>query len=131
MRTVRNAVAVALALALQAAGLSALLVHAHPDEHATGHHAGRTVHTHFAGHTHAPAPGTTSLAAADHDRAVFLETFIAVTPSSPLLAGATEDVFDVPFAAERRPHRAFEVVHGHDPPSLRRRSSRAPPALLS
>jgi hypothetical protein len=129
---VRKVLAVALSLAVQAAGLSAPVVHAHPDEHATAHHSGRAVHSHWGGHAHsqhqsdAPAVG-----ASERDRAVFLDAFVAVAvsafPAPALMAAMNE----LPIPAERSAHRTIEITHGHDPPSLRSLSSRAPPALLA
>lgn len=128
----RKTITFALSLAVLAAALSAPLVHAHPDNHATDHHGGRAVHTHWAGHAQsqdtsdAPALGTD-----DHDRAVFLNAFVAVA-ASPLPAQAvTPGAFELPVPAERAAHRILDVVRSHDPPSLRSLSSRAPPALLS
>ena len=128
----RKVIAVALALAVQATAVSAPLVHAHPDEHATPHHAGRAVHTHWAGHgqshhsSNAPAVGT-----ADHDRAVFLNAFVAVAVSPVPAPGVTPAILDLPVPAERPAHRIFDTARSHDPPFFRSLSSRAPPVFLS
>ena len=129
--TVRKVLALTLSVAVQAAGLGAPLVHAHPDEHATEHHTGRAVHTHWAGHSSShhssdgPAFGT-----ADHDRAVFLHAFVAVAaPVFPAPAIAP-GIIERPVPAERAAHRAVEIAHGHDPPFFRSLPARAPPAFL-
>jgi len=129
---VRKVIAVGLSLAVQAAALSAPLVHAHPDDHATEHHDARAVHTHWAGHARsshssdAPALGTD-----DHDRAVFLNVFVAVAASSFPAPGVTHLVFELPVPGERAAQRDLEMLHSHDPPFFRSVSSRAPPAFLS
>ena len=132
MSIVRRMIAVALSLAFQAAVLSAPLVHAHPDEHATDHHGGRAVHSHWAGHTRhqrsSPNPGIEST---DHDRAVFLSAFAAVPARSLPALGVSHGFFVLPAPAERAAHRVIDIVHGHDPPSLRSLPPRAPPAFLS
>jgi hypothetical protein len=111
--------------------LCAPLVHAHPDDRATEHHAGRTVHTHWAVHAQSHhSSDAPALEDDDHDRAVFLNAFVAVSGSTLPALGLAQGVFDLRIPAERRAHRAVEVVHGHDPPSLRSLSSRAPPTCL-
>lgn len=129
---VRKVIAVALSLAVQAAALSAPLVHAHPDDHATEHHGGGAVHTHWAGHAEshhasdAPALGT-----ADDDRAVFLNAFVAVTVSSLPAPGVTPDVLELPVPSERAAHPSVDIAHSHDPPFFSSLPSRAPPSFLS
>jgi hypothetical protein len=129
---VRKVVAIALALAVHIAALSAPLVHAHPDDHATGHHGGRAVHSHWAGHSHsaghsdAPAIGPE-----DHDRAVFLAAFIAVAASRLDAPGVARAVFALPVPVETIAHLNVQVTHGHDPPFFVSLPARAPPAFLS
>jgi hypothetical protein len=129
---VRKVIAIALSLAVQAAALSAPLVHAHPDDHATEHHGAGEIHTHWAGHgqshesSHSPA-----LDEVDHDRAVFLNAFVAVAASSFPTPAVALGVFQLPAPRERAPHRVVEIASGHDPPCFRSLSSRAPPAFLS
>lgn len=128
----RKLIALALSLAVEAAVLSAPLVHAHPDDHATEHHGARTVHTHWDGHAQsrhrsdAPALETT-----DHDRAVLVDAFVAVAASSLPAFGVSHAVFALPVPAERAAHPVIQIVRSHDPPSFRSLASRAPPALLS
>lgn len=125
-------IAVTLSLAFQAAVLSAPLVHAHPDDHSTDHHGGRAVHSHWAGHAQPyHAAGTPELESADHDRAVFLGAFAAVPARSLPALGVTHGFFVLQALAERAAHQVIEIVHGHDPPSLRLLPPRAPPAFLS
>lgn len=126
----RKVIAVALSLAVQAAALSAPLVHAHPDDHATEHHGAREIHAHRADHAHFDrASDGPVLDAADHDRAVFLNAFIAVAASLMPAHAVTRGVFNVPVPAERAPHRVIPIAHSHDPPFLPSLSSRPPPAL--
>jgi hypothetical protein len=129
---VRKSIAAALVLALQASVLTAPLVHAHPDEHATPHHDGRAVHSHWSGHADATHPGDApAIGADDHDRAVFLNPFVAVTTTAVVLSTAAHLVFAVAVPRERAAHRVAEVVRSHDPPLATSLSPRAPPAFLS
>jgi hypothetical protein len=129
---VRKVVAIALALAVQGGALTAPLVHAHPDEHATDHHAAGTVHTHWAGHTHSSQPSDIpAFDTADPDRAVFLNAFVAVATTVFSAPAAALTAFALPVAAERAAHRRVEIVRSHDPPCIRSLCSRAPPAFLS
>jgi hypothetical protein len=129
---VRNAVAVALSLALQAAALSAPLVHAHPDDHATDHHGGRTVHTHWAGHGHSHrAPDTPFIDHADDDRAIFLNAFVAVAAEPVAAPVVAPLIFELAVPAERAAHQVVDIAPGHDPPGAASLPSRAPPARLS
>lgn len=127
---VRKITALALCLAVQGAALTGPLVHAHPDDLATAHHAGRAIHTHWGGHAHASAPsGTPAVASEDHDRAVFLNAFLAaetaVAPSFVLV----QAVFELPVPAERAPHRGIDAGRSHDPPLIGSLPSRAPPTF--
>jgi hypothetical protein len=125
-------VAIALSLAIQAAALSAPLVHAHPDDHATEHHGGAEVHSHWGGHHHSQDPShAPALDATDRDRAVFFSAFVAVAASLFPTQAVTLGVFELPAPPERGPHRVIEIANGHDPPCFRSLSSRAPPSFLS
>jgi hypothetical protein len=129
---VRRVLAIALSLAVQAAALSAPLVHAHPDDHPTEHHDAGEVHGHWAAHTHHRGSShSPALDEADHDRAVFLNAFVAVATSSFPAQAVTSGVFELAAPRERAPHRVLEIANGHDPPCRRSLSSRAPPSLLS
>jgi hypothetical protein len=129
---VRRVLALALSLAIQAAGISVPLVHAHPDEHATSHHVGRAVHAHWGGHghTHAPADGP-ALEETQHDRAVSVNAFVAVGvrpfPAPVVIPVAVA----LPAPVERAAHETVEISPGHDPPFYRSLPARAPPAHLS
>jgi hypothetical protein len=129
---VRKVIAVVLSLAVQGAALSAPLVHAHPDEHPTEHHAGRAIHTHAGGHAHAAvAHDTPVFTAPDGDRAVFLNVFTAMTAAASPLPAVFCRALSLPVPAERPAMRGVDVAHGHDPPPGRTASPRAPPACLS
>ena len=129
---VRKALAVALALSIQTAAVTAPLVHAHPEEQATDHHHGRMVHMHWAGHDQGHrASGAPQLEAADHDRAVSITAIVAVSGSWFPAPSLTRGVFALFRPAEAGPYRAVQVVRSHDPPRCQSLSSRAPPSLLS
>jgi hypothetical protein len=129
---VQRVIAIALALAIQGAALTAPLVHAHPDDHATDHHAPGAVHTHWAGHADTPHPSDDPAFSTENpDRAVFLNAFVAVAPTLKPAPAVPLTVFVLPVPAERAAHRGGEVVRSHDPPYVRSLSARAPPALLS
>jgi hypothetical protein len=131
---VRRVIAVALALALQAAGLNAPLLHAHPDDHETPHHAGRSVHSHWAGHSHAAhhSSNDPAFSAPDEDdRALFFNTFVAVAVSHLAVPAVAPAAFRLHVPTERAALGGVEVVRSHDPPSARSLPPRAPPALLS
>ena len=128
----RKIVAVVLALTVQGAALTGPLVHAHPDEHATAHHGGGTVHTHWAGHLQsADHSHTLALGTEDRDRWIAVGALVAVAGSIQSAPAVVHAVFVLPIPVERAPHRGIEVVRSHDPPSIRSLPSRAPPALLS
>jgi len=130
--SVRKLVAVALCLLVQGAALTGPLVHAHPDDGATTHHSGRTVHTHWGGHTDSPHHSNApAFDTPDHDRALFLNAFVATTAVIPLAPVVIQASFELPVPAERAAYRGIEVVRSHDPPSDTRQSPRAPPAFLS
>lgn len=130
--TVRKALVFVLSFAIQAAALSAPLVHTHPDDHATEHHGGRTMHAHWSGHSHSAHPlDSPALEPPDHDRAVFLTAFLAVAGFSLVTPSVPPVVFELPVPAESAAHRAVDIAHGHDPPYLQSLPSRAPPTFLS
>lgn len=134
----RKAVAVVLVLAVQGGALVAPLVHAHPDDHATGHHRVRTIHSHFSGHSHehrdahatAHSDRPAVQAATDNDRAIYLGPFLAVAAPSFNSPALVHIAFRLGVPAEIPAHEAFEVYHGHDPPILTTLPARAPPILL-
>jgi hypothetical protein len=129
---VRKVLAVTLSVAILAAGLSAPLVHAHPDDHATEHHQGRAVHTHWEGHAESHhSSDAPALETADHDRAIFLNAFVAVAVAAYPAAAVTPAVVELPVPIERAAHRSVDITHSHDPPFCRSVPSRAPPAFLS
>lgn len=123
----------ALSVALQAGAVTAPLVHEHPDDAATDHHRGRTIHSHWTGHQHDDGPTARgpSLTEADHDRAVFLDIFVAVREVRAPAPTLSFEPVELSAPAERRPYRAIEVVRSHDPPIGASLSSRAPPSCLS
>jgi hypothetical protein len=129
---VRKLIAVTLALAVQGAALTAPLLHAHPDDHATAHHSGRSAHAHWGGHEHSqqrgddPAVGTN-----DHDRALFLTAFVAVAATLLAPLAVAQQPFELPVPSERPAHQSVQVAHSHDPPLVGLLPSRAPPTILA
>jgi hypothetical protein len=129
----RRLVAGALALVVPVATLLGLFVHEHPDDHETDHHAARAIHAHFGGHTHASHHDTPDGPAIsdddDHDRAVYLAVYVGEALAAPPLVAVVPHEVDVRTPAVRRSQPPLLVVHGHDPPALTDRPSRAPPRL--
>jgi hypothetical protein len=129
MSIVRKVIAAVLSLGLPVAGLCALFVHAHPDDHATAHHDGQAVHAHVAGHRapsqHAETGQT--LEDDDHDRAVYVSAFVAVAVATFSAPEFVATSLELPVPTERAAHRPVDVVHSHDPPSVHSLTSRAPP----
>jgi hypothetical protein len=127
----RTILVVLVSAAVQAAALRAPLVHAHVDDHDAAHHDGRTVHAHLAPHVHADAPHGLAVETAADERTIFLQSFVAVRTAAPDAPAVATASFDLVVPAEGARRRAPDAVHGHDPPPLRARPSRAPPAFLS
>src|SRR5687767_5588366 len=115
MSFVRKVTAIALSLVIQVAGLRAPFVHTHPDEHATDHHDGRTLHAHWHGHAPSrhPLEGQT-LEETGHDRAVYVNAFLAVAATSLFVPGVTVESIELAAPAERAAHRSLEIAHTHD-----------------
>jgi hypothetical protein len=120
-------------MSVQLAALSAPLVHAHPDGDATDHHRAHEIHAHF--ERHAPRSRPADESSVDHpednDRAVFVRLFVGVATAGFDFPAAVPASFELPRPSERRSLRALYGFHGHDPPSVRSRSPRAPPTFLS
>lgn len=129
---VRSILSVVLLVAFEASALTMPFVHAHPDEHATEHHAAHAVHSHFATHavsrTHSTRP---VIGDDDDDRPVYLQLFVAVGAQPLPVGGTALTVFDLPMPAETPALSSVPVVHGHDPPLSHSLAPRAPPAFLS
>lgn len=128
----RKVIAVALSFLVQWGAITGPLVHAHPDDAATAHHDGRAVHAHWGGHAHSSDHSESpSLDADDHDRALFVNAFVAVSASVPEAPVVGQGAFALPVPAERASQRGIEVVRSHDPPLPGCRCPRAPPSVLS
>jgi len=133
---VRKAIAVALSLAVPVAAVIAPNVHAHQDDHRTGHHHGQAVHAHWSGHSHKHSEtesGTPTVRRqrSDRDEAVYLNAFVAVAASTFHISALVHSPFRVAVPPKAQAHLSVEVRHSHDPPLLRARPSRAPPSFLS
>ena len=128
--------AIALVVAVPVGAMCAPFLHAHIDDDDHDHPHATSVHAHFAPHptTHAAHDGIQggiNVEERDHDRALYLQVFVAVQPA----------IFDVPSIApssfvltappERPAHIAVEVSHGLDPPLASALDSRPPPLFLS
>jgi hypothetical protein len=130
----RKLIAIGLSAAVQAAAIGAPLVHIHTGGHESAHHHGRqAVHAHLAGHSssHQHRPTGRSVDDNDAERTVYLQLFTAVSVSSSSLPPAVVSSFHLNIPAPAAPRHVFQTVHGHDPPSARSRSPRAPPVFLS
>lgn len=124
-----------LALALQASAWTAPWVHAHLDEHDTGHHHGRVIHVHL---PHA-APSAEARAtwqdrnavnapAADAETPFGVHAFIAV-PSEPVTAppATMQAVFTLTVPSPRAGMVSLPHARDNDPPALTAFAARAPP----
>jgi hypothetical protein len=133
-RTFGRIRALVLAVVVPVGAVCAPFLHAHVDEdhhHATSVHAHVTSHVSSHGSTH-DAHETPELEAdGGHDRAIYLELFVAVQ-TTPL---ATPDLpvasFTLTASSERSPRTPVLVSHGHDPPFDDALDSRPPPLSLS
>ncbi len=107
-----------------------LHAHVHEDD---DHHRSTVVHAHVAGHgsdhdDHAGDDGQ-AIGEVDHDRTVYLDSFVAVHPASvepPVVRGSA---FELVAPTERAAHHSVVVTHGHDPPSRTTFGLRGPPTL--
>jgi hypothetical protein len=130
----RKLIAIGLSAAVQAAAIGAPLVHIHTGGHESAHHHGRqAVHAHLAGHSssHQHRPTGRSVDDNDAERTVYLQLFTAVSVSSSSLPPAVVSSSHLNIPAPAAPRHVFQTVHGHDPPSARSLSPRAPPVFLS
>jgi hypothetical protein len=126
---IRRVLAFGLAVAVQAGAVYAPFVHAHVDDDADHHDHPTSVHAHFSGHapSHTAHNGVT-LDEPDHDRAIYLQVFVAVNPVPFEIPAVAPSPFDLTAPAERPAHLTVEVTHGHDPPLGAALDSRPPPA---
>jgi hypothetical protein len=99
---IRRALAFGVAVAVQASAVYAPFVHAHVDEDADHHDHPTSVHAHFSGHapSHAAHNGVT-LDEPDHDRAIYLQVFVAVNPVPFEIPAVAPSPFDLTAPAER------------------------------
>jgi hypothetical protein len=127
----RSIIAVVLAAVFETSAVTMPFVHAHPDDHETGHHAAHAVHSHFSlhsvSHQHSSSPAIDD---DDNDRPVYLQLYVAVDAQAAPLSAAAPSTFELVAPAEIRADRPAPVVKGHDPPFHRSLPSRAPPFLL-
>ena len=126
---IRRVLVLGLAIAVQAGAVYAPFLHAHVDEDHDDHHS-TSVHAHFAGHTQ---KRTTHDEAAvdelDHDRAIYLQAFVAVGPTAFEIPAVAVGTFTLTAPTERAPRVSVLVAHGHDPPLAAALDSRPPPRI--
>jgi hypothetical protein len=121
-------------MALVGATLTAPHVHAHLDDHASEHHAADEVHAHIDPHADAATPRTIDrprIASHPDTEPLYLKLFLAVSLTVVELPAAMSTSCEFAVPAERPSKQSLYVVHGHDPPALRTRPTRAPPPHLS
>ena len=124
----RSILAGVLALSVPIGAMCAPFLHAHVDEDADHHHP-TSVHAHLSGHpSDVPHNGAT-LEEPDHDRAIYLQTFVAVQPAPFDVPAIAPTLFVMAAPPERPAHVAVDVTHGHDPPLATALDSRPPPCL--
>jgi hypothetical protein len=131
---IRRLIASGLCVVFQAGAFSAPFVHAHLDDHETDHHRAGTIHAHFAPHHSSSAPSSGSgatLHAERHDRALFLQAFVAVATPPVDSPAPPAVVFALLVPAESPAHPWAITVSGRSPPVETSLAPRAPPALLS
>jgi hypothetical protein len=128
---VKRLLAFGVAVAVQIGAVWAPFLHAHVDEDA-GHHQPTAVHAHLSGHapSHAAHCGM-ALDEPDHDRAIYLQVFVAVQTVPFEVPAAAPALFDLTAPPEQPAHVTVEVTHGHDPPLVSALDSRPPPSFLS
>lgn len=129
---IRRLLAAWLCGAVYFAAFWAPFVHAHPDDRDTDHHRPRAIHAHFSQHHSQPASGPgTALGDDDHDRAVFLQVFLAVAAAPLDTPAPAAPMFELVVPPEMPAHPWVDAVYGHDPPAVSSEIPRAPPACLS
>src|SRR5512134_655378 len=115
-RILHRPIAWLLAVAMPMGAFCVPFLHAHVGEEDHRHAA---IHTHFSGHERNHHDhGGISLQDPEHDRAIYLQAYIAVKTSIFDIPVAPPPAFDFGTPPERTAHPTVEVTHGHDPPLL-------------
>lgn len=130
----RRLLALALTIAIQAAALSAPLVHAHVDDRHADHHAGPRVHAHAGGHHASHHHATQSPALREQEspeQTVAMPMFVAAETDAPIQPAIAQAPFLLTPAAASLMRRGLDDVRSHGPPQVTIRSPRAPPFHLS
>jgi hypothetical protein len=122
----------ALIVAVPVGAMCAPFLHAHVDDDDHDHPHATSVHAHFAPHpiAHAEHEGI-NIEERDHDRAFYLQVFVAVQPAVFEIPTIAASSFTLTAPPERPAHIAVEVAHGLDPPLADALDSRPPPLFLS
>jgi len=125
----RKLLAGVLALSVPLGAMCAPFLHAHIDEDHDDHHS-TSVHAHFAGHTQKHAThDQASVDETDHDRAIYLQAFVAVGATAFEIPAVAVGTFRLTAPTERAPRVSVLVAHGHDPPLAAALDSRPPPRI--
>ena len=126
---IRRVLTFGLAVAVQTGTVWGPFLHAHVDEDHDDHHS-TPVHAHFSGHapSHAVHKGV-AVDEPDHNRAIYLQVFVAVQPAAFEIPAIAPALFDLAAPPERPAHVTVEITHGHDPPLVSALDSRPPPFL--
>ena len=136
MRPVKHPFVALIACAsLVAGGLAAPMTHVHDDDHVTGHHHGRVIHSHRYPHPvvvrYAAAGSALEHGGDNVETARPIDLFQMVVGWSPSAAGLPPAIVGPPPPAVRAVAVQLLVQHSHDPPPRNSRPSRAPPSFLS
>jgi hypothetical protein len=130
----RRLLAFGLTVAIQAAAVSAPLVHAHLDDHHADHHRANGIHAHLHGHdaphSHPQPDQRVAIHAEEaRERAVTMPLFVAVHVDAAIEPALAESRFDIPAAADSLMRRPPEDLRSHGPPLSAALSPRAPPVF--
>ena len=131
----RRLLAFGLTVAIQAAALSAPLVHAHLDDQHADHHGANRIHAHLGGHGaahHAEQHSGPAMHAEEvPERAVTMPLFVAAQAEAPMEPAIAATSFDPPASPVSIVGRSFDDVRSHGPPVCPSIAPRAPPHLPS
>jgi hypothetical protein len=128
----RRLTAAVLVVLVQSGAIAAPLTHVHLDDVETEHHHGQSLHAHLSGHQTVPLrPGPIADHQEETGRTIAVKIYLAAAAKPFSLPALPSPAFALIVPVAQANGRTPHVAHGHDPPSLRLQSPRAPPALLS
>ena len=128
----RRLLAFGLSVAIQAAALSAPLIHAHLDDHDDDHHGAGRIHAHLDGHRphdHDDADAPALQGEESPERVVGVPLFVAAQPETPIEPALAPAPFELPSVATSLMRRRPGEVRSHGPPAPSSLAARAPPAF--